>query len=137
MVRTPADAIAIDLEVPFHDVDSLHIVWHGHYLKYAEIGRSAFMRARRLDMEDVIALGVGMVVVDANVRYSFPLRYAERMRVTTWCTRIDHRINLAFTLHNLTQDRVSARGVVSVVVTDSEGKLLLEAPDEIRRRLLP
>ena len=21
------------IEVPFHDVDTMHVVWHGHYLK--------------------------------------------------------------------------------------------------------
>ena len=25
--------VSVELEVPFHDVDSLHIVWHGHYYK--------------------------------------------------------------------------------------------------------
>ena len=25
------------VEVPFFDVDSMRIVWHGHYLKYFEI----------------------------------------------------------------------------------------------------
>ena len=25
------------IEVPFHDVDTMDVVWHGHYLKYFEI----------------------------------------------------------------------------------------------------
>ena len=28
------------IEVPFHDVDTMHVVWHGHYLKYFEISFS-------------------------------------------------------------------------------------------------
>ena len=27
------------IEVPFHDVDTMNVVWHGHYLKYFEIAR--------------------------------------------------------------------------------------------------
>ena len=27
------------IEVPFHDVDTMNVVWHGHYLKYFEIPR--------------------------------------------------------------------------------------------------
>ena len=27
------------IEVPFHDVDTMHVVWHGHYLKYFEVAR--------------------------------------------------------------------------------------------------
>ena len=29
----------IELTVPFYDVDSMDIVWHGHYLKYFEDAR--------------------------------------------------------------------------------------------------
>ena len=25
--------------MPFHDVDALHVVWHGHYYKYLELAR--------------------------------------------------------------------------------------------------
>ncbi len=135
-MKHPEHAVSIDLEVPFHDVDTLEIVWHGHYLKYAEIGRTALMRARQLDMADLRALGVGMVVVDVQVRHSYPLRYGDKFRVTTWCTRFDHRINLAFAIRHLAADRVAARGQVSLIVTDQDARLMLEAPDEIRRRLL-
>jgi len=24
------------IEIPFHDVDTMNVVWHGHYLKYFE-----------------------------------------------------------------------------------------------------
>ena len=40
--------VHVDLEVPFHDVDVLQIVWHGHYYKYMELGRTALLRARGL-----------------------------------------------------------------------------------------
>jgi len=39
-MTTRDHAIEIRLEVPFHDVDALRIVWHGHYLKYLELART-------------------------------------------------------------------------------------------------
>jgi acyl-CoA thioester hydrolase len=36
-------AAEIDVVVPFFDVDSLEIVWHGHYVKYLEIARCALL----------------------------------------------------------------------------------------------
>ena len=30
-----------DVTVPFFDVDSMNVVWHGHYVKYLEIARCA------------------------------------------------------------------------------------------------
>lgn len=25
------------IEIPFHDVDTMNVVWHGHYLKYGAV----------------------------------------------------------------------------------------------------
>jgi acyl-CoA thioester hydrolase len=29
--------------VPFFDVDTMHVVWHGHYVKYLEVARCALL----------------------------------------------------------------------------------------------
>ena len=29
--------------VPFFDVDTMHVVWHGHYIKYLEVARCALL----------------------------------------------------------------------------------------------
>lgn len=129
-----ADAVSVDLEVPFHDVDGLRIVWHGHYLKYLEIGRTALMRDRGLDWEQIAGLGYGLLVAETLVRHTFPLRYGEAFRVTTWCVDLDHRVKLAFEVWNLTQGRRAARGHATLVTTDAAGGLLYETPAEIRRR---
>ena len=34
-------AAAVDVLVPFHDVDVAGVVWHGHYMKYLENARWA------------------------------------------------------------------------------------------------
>ena len=34
----------VEIEIPFHDVDGMWIVWHGHYYKYFEIVRAALFR---------------------------------------------------------------------------------------------
>ena len=42
---TPLDLQAsVELEVPFHDVDVMHVAWHGHYVKYFELARCALLR---------------------------------------------------------------------------------------------
>ena len=38
-ILLPPMSVAVEIEIPFHDVDTMHIVWHGHYLKYFEIAR--------------------------------------------------------------------------------------------------
>jgi len=45
----------VELTVPFHDVDVLHVVWHGHYYKYLEVARTALMKSAGLDVPLVAA----------------------------------------------------------------------------------
>ena len=137
MRKLPPDALGVDFEVPFHDVDAMHIVWHGHYLKYFEIARTAFMRARGLDVERVIGLGFRQLVIESHIRHSFPLRYGERFRVYVWVGEASERVRFSFQIWNLTQDRRSARGETVLVTTDAGGTLLLETPDAIRSCLVP
>ena len=136
-MTVPPDAVAVELEVPFHDVDAVRIVWHGHYLKYFEIGRTALMRARRLDVEDVIGLGFRQLVIESHVRHSFPLYYGDRFQVHARVADVSHKIRVDLVVWNLTHQKRSAKGSTTLVTTDAAGRLLMETPDALRARLLP
>jgi acyl-CoA thioester hydrolase len=127
---------SVELEVPFHDVDPLHVVWHGHYYKYMEIARTQLMRGIGLDAEDMIGLGYALFVIESRCRYAFPLRYGDRFRVTAEIVDIDNRINISYEIFNLTRGRRSARGKTALVTTDMQGNLLLETPEAVRGKLL-
>ncbi|HRE87844.1 MAG TPA: acyl-CoA thioesterase [Myxococcota bacterium] len=137
MRKTPPDALVLPLEVPFHDVDALRIVWHGHYLKYFELARTALMRARGLDVADVIALGYRQLVIESSCRHSFPLHYGDPFEVQVRVGELTHRIRFDFVVWNMKYDRRSARGSTTLVTTDADGNLLMETPHAIATRLRP
>jgi acyl-CoA thioester hydrolase len=126
---------AVELEVAFHDVDGLQVVWHGNYLKYFELARTALLRSRGLDVHDIGRLGYRLVVVETHCRHTFPLRYAERFRVAAWFRDVDYRLKVAFELTNLAHDRRAARGHTTLVTTDAQGQLLMGTPQAILDRL--
>lgn len=33
----------VEIVVPFFDIDSMDVVWHGHYVKYLEVARCALL----------------------------------------------------------------------------------------------
>ncbi|HYC57321.1 MAG TPA: thioesterase family protein [Candidatus Binatia bacterium] len=125
----------VDLEVPFHDVDSLGIVWHGHYYKYLEVARTRLLRSCGLDKGDVIGPRYRFLVVESRCRYAWPLQYGDHVRVAAWFGDLRHRIRIAYEVTNLTAGRRSARAHTVLATTDLEGRLLLETPDRIIRRI--
>ncbi len=129
------EPIRIELEVPFHDVDALQIVWHGHYLKYLELARTALMRSRNLDVAQIAQAGYRQMVIETRCRYAFPLRYGDRFRVEAWFKDVDNRVNIGFEITNLTHGRRCLRGHTILVTTDPDGRMLLETPDALLQLL--
>ena len=127
--------VSVELEVPFHDTDPLGVVWHGHYYKYMELARTALLRALDLEVFQIKELGFRLYVIESKCRYAWPLRYADKVRVTARLRDVDHRINVAYEIFNLTMGRRAARGHTILVTTDAAGKMLMETPDALLQRL--
>lgn len=72
---------SVIIEVPFFDVDSMDIVWHGHYVKYLEIARCAFLSAIGYDYNVMKANGYGWPIVQLNLKYVRPAVFGQKIRV--------------------------------------------------------
>lgn len=126
---------SVEIEIPFHDVDALGLVWHGHYFKYLELARTKLLRSLGLDAGELLGSRYRFVVAETHCRHAFPLRYAEHARVDAWLRDVRNRIHVAYEITNLTHGRRAARARTVLVTLDERGRLLLETPDAIRRRL--
>jgi acyl-CoA thioester hydrolase len=126
-----------ELDVPFHDIDILGVVWHGHYYKYLELGRTELMRRLGLDVPDIAGAGFRQVVIETRCRHTFPLRYGERVRVIAWLSAITPRIVIHYRVRNVSAGRCSARASTTLVTTDAAGTLLMETPDVLLAKLRP
>jgi acyl-CoA thioester hydrolase len=127
--------VHIEHEVPFHDVDALRVVWHGHYFKYFELARTALLRSCALDAGDLVDTRYRFLVVGARSRHVGPLRYGDRMRIHAWFSDVGRRIGIAYEIWNLTLDRRAARGHTDLATVDAEGTLQLTLPGAIRARI--
>ncbi|HET9598473.1 MAG TPA: thioesterase family protein [Anaeromyxobacteraceae bacterium] len=131
----PSTAVSVEIEVPFHDVDALNVVWHGHYCKYLEIARTALLRARRLDAADLIAFGYRFMVAETRLRHLLALRYGDRVRVTAWPVEIENRITIQYDLTDVASGRRCAQGTTVLVTTTGEGELCMWTPRPILDRM--
>ncbi len=126
---------SIEFHVPFHDIDMTHAVWHGFYLKYLELARTALMRKCDLDVMEIVRLGYRMVVIESKCRHSFPLHYGDHVRVDAFVLDADIRLHIGYEIHNLTHGKRAARASTTLATLDSSGKLLYATPTEIREKL--
>jgi acyl-CoA thioester hydrolase len=126
--------VSVELEVPFHDVDSLQVVWHGHYYKYFEIARTALFRRLGIDRR-TFHLPYTWVVIETQCRHAQSLRFGDRFRVDSWLRDIDHRVHVAYEIYSITAERRAARGHTMFATLDADGSLLLNTPEPLLRLL--
>lgn len=74
----------IEIPVRFSEVDSLRVVWHGHYIKYFEDGREAFGKQYGFSYLDIFnEAGLAMPIVDLQTQYKRPLEYGDSAIIET------------------------------------------------------
>lgn len=73
----------IEQDIKFSEVDSLSIVWHGHYVRYFEDGREAFGKNYNLRYLDFYAQGYVVPIVNVQCDYKRFLRYGDRIIIET------------------------------------------------------
>jgi len=123
---------SVILEIPFHDVDSIGFVWHGHYVKYFEIARTQLMRQMGLDIPQMAATGCVWPVVECQIKYIRPLRYGQKIKVEAALTEYENRLKTLYVITNPdTGERLTKGSTTQLAVDAVTGELVFESPREI------
>jgi acyl-CoA thioester hydrolase len=127
-MRPPLRA-EVPLEIPFHDVDMMGIVWHGHYLKYFEIARTALMRSASMDMDAMARTSCGWPVVTCEIKYIKPLRYGQKVLVEATLLDYEDRLKIAYVIRDAESGAKLSKAVtVQLAVDTATGELAPGTP---------
>lgn len=118
-----------EIEVPFFDVDTMRIAWHGNYVKYLEMARCAFLSTIDYDYTKMEQQGYGWPVVQLELKYVRPARFGQKIRVelalTEYesCFRVDYLIVDAASGEKLTKAHT-----MQVAVRSDNGEMQFQTP---------
>lgn len=116
------------IPVRFSEVDSLGIVWHGHYILYFEQGREAFGKTYGIDYLTVKSEGYTTPIVSSMCEHKLPLRYGEHARiVTSYIDTPAAKMIFRFKIYN-DHDQLVCQGETVQVFLDKENNLVLNTP---------
>lgn len=136
MKKNSTGSATIKLVVPFHDVDSMNVVWHGHYFKYFEIARTAYFRRIGFDIAEMAQSGFVFPVIESHCRYVAPLLYGMTVEVTATLTDMDHRLKFLYSIiDSKTRRRMTTGHTVQASVKRRTGELCLMTPSILLQRL--
>ncbi len=72
----------VRVKVRFSEVDSIKMVWHGHYVKYIEDARESFCHRYGLDYMHIFNSGYLAPMFDMKMRYHHTATLDETLLVT-------------------------------------------------------
>ena len=67
-----------EVTIRFNEVDSMEVVWHGHYIQYFEEGREAFGEKFGIGYNQVKAHGFTIPIVSLSCLYKLPIQYGDK-----------------------------------------------------------
>ena len=115
----------VAIEIPFHDVDVLHVAWHGHYLKYFELARTALLRGIDYDYPQMRDSGYAWPVTECQLKYVRPARYGQRVIVRAEIVEFENRLKIAYRLRDADSgDKLTQGHTVQVALDIADGMAL-------------
>jgi len=128
----------VRIEIPFHDLDPMNIVWHGRYAQYFEIARCALLEQIGYTYEDMRASGYAWPIIDLRIRYVRPARFKQQLIVTAMLKEYENRLKIGYEICDAESgERVTKGYTCQVAVRISDGTMLLSSPKVLLTKIAP
>ncbi len=124
------------IDVPFHDVDSMNVVWHGRYAKYLEVARCELLESFGYNYDAMRESGYAWPVVDMRIRYVKPVLFKQKIIITSTLAEWENRIKINYNIRDEDSgQRLTKAYSVQMAVDVAKGDTLFESPDIVRNLL--
>ncbi|MFV0453992.1 MAG: acyl-CoA thioesterase [Pseudomonas sp.] len=119
----------VEVLVPFFDVDSMDVVWHGHYIKYFEVARCALLDRIGHNYQQMRDAGYAWPVIDVQLRYMRGARFNQRIIVRADLIEWENRLKINYLINDAeTGERMTRGTSVQVAVEIASREMQLASP---------
>ena len=132
--------IDTEILVPFFDVDSMNVVWHGHYVKYLEVARCALLDKIGHNYSAMSDSGYAWPVIDLQFRYVRGAVFGQKLNVRANLVEWENRLKINYLISDVeTGERLTRAVSVQVAVNMHNREMQLASPkvftDAVERML--
>ena len=124
--------VATEIRVIYGDTDQMGVVYYANYLRYFELGRAEFLRAKGARYRDVeTEHRLLLPVAEAHVEYKASARYDDLLTVETSLTVLK-RVTVRFDYRVVRDGTLLASGHTVHACLDPDGRMK-RMPEELAR----
>ena len=126
----------IELTPAFHDLDPMAVVWHGHYLKYFELARTALMQKFNYDYEQMRESGYFWPIIDMRLKFVKPATLHQPLKVRAEIVEWENRLKIEYRIRDAASGQVLTRAhTIQVAVEVKTGEMQFVSPPVLFERL--
>ena len=118
-----------EILVPFFDVDTMHVVWHGHYVKYLEVARCALLDKIGHNYTHMLDSGYAWPVFDMQLRYVRGAVFGQTLNVRASLVEWENRLKVNYLITDRASgERLTRASTVQVAVEIATREMQLASP---------
>ena len=126
----------IEVTPAFYDIDVMEIVYHGHYVRYLELARSALLAQFDYDYPRMRDSGYGWPVVDMRLKYVRPALFGQTLKVRATITEWENRLRIDYVMRDAaTGQKVNTAHTIQVAVDMQTREMCFVCPPVLWQRL--
>lgn len=115
--------------IRFSEVDSMGIVWHGHYVQYLEEARESFGHRFGIDYLTIASQGYKIPIVDMECKYRRSLKYGDPVKIQIkFIDTLAAKIIFHYELIRVSDGLLAASAKTIQVFIDEKDELQLNFP---------
>ena len=126
----------IEVVPPFFDIDSMDIVWHGHYVKYLELARCALLEKFGYGYARMRESGYGWPIVDLRLKYSRSAVFNQPLVVRAEIVEWENRLKMNYLIRDAKSGaRINTATSIQVAVSLETREMQYVCPRILWERL--
>ncbi len=117
------------MEVPFFDVDSMNIVWHGNYVKYFELARCKLLDKIGYNYRDMASSGFAFPIVDMRIKYVKPILFGQNIDIVASLEEWQVRLKINYqVLDQNTREKLTTGHTIQAAIDMQSQEMKFECP---------
>lgn len=126
----------IEITPAFYDIDVMEIVYHGHYVRFLELARSALLAQFDYDYPRMRDSGYAWPVVDMRLKYVRPATFGQTLKVRATITEWENRLRIDYLISDAaTGQKVNSAHTIQVAVDMQTRAMCFVCPPVLWERL--
>lgn len=126
----------MDMVIPFHDVDSMGITWHGNYLRYFEVVRCLLLDKLGYNYRTMQQSGYAWPIVDVQVKYVKSSTFDQKIKVVAAIVEWENRLRINYQIVDAqTNARITKGYTIQAAVDITTEELCFVTPEVFQEKI--